>query len=300
MPKGIIQTLTPGNDMKKNLTKDEQQFLLNAKKFMEGSNLLLDLTNKIGMPLEWAITKLPEKATTMITAGVQKALLKSLKVALHTVPNSDLKDIQLDEALKLSTKGRWIHNAGVGFTGGVGGLFSEIGFLIELPISTSLIMRNIASKAQIMGMDPKDPRFAFECLYIFSLGSKSKKDDEMDSAYYSSRYVLSNAVASSAEFLAGSSAKFVLESIEKGSAPALLSFIAKVAGYFEVVVTRKMLAELVPVVGAAGGAGINILFNDFFGQAAHYHFGIKKLERMYGEDVVNEIYLKLDIHQKAV
>lgn len=103
-------------------------------------------------------------------------------------------------------------------------------------------------------MDHKDPSFPFECLFVFSLGSKNPNDDHLDSGYYASRIALNATIAKGTEFLATNSAKVVLENLEKGTAPAIVAFIGRIAGYFEVVVTEKMIAEAIPVVGSAGGA----------------------------------------------
>lgn len=39
-----------------------------------------------------------------------------------------------------------------------------------------------------------------------------------------------------------------------------------------------------------GGAAINACFTDYFNRIALYHFGIRKLERLYGERVVETTY----------
>jgi hypothetical protein len=47
---------------------------------------------------------------------------------------------------------------------------------------------------------------------------------------------------------------------------------------------------MVPIAGAVGGATLNAYFANFFNQVAYYHFGLRRLERMYGEEVVQNIY----------
>ena len=151
-------------------------------------------------------------------------------------------------------------------------------------------MRSILSQGQNYGEMSKEELIA-NSLYVFTLGSsKSDTDDKMDSAYYSSRLAMDYAIKNAAEYIALHGPKTVLRSLEAGSAPVLLEFIKEVAGRFNITVTEKMLAEAIPVVGAIGGAGINILFTDFFTLSSKYHFGIKHLESKYGKDEVQALY----------
>ena len=39
-----------------------------------------------------------------------------------------------------------------------------------------------------------------------------------------------------------------------------------------------------------GGAALNGYFANFFNRIAYYHFGLRRLERMYGEETVQRIY----------
>ena len=47
---------------------------------------------------------------------------------------------------------------------------------------------------------------------------------------------------------------------------------------------------MVPIAGAVGGAALNGYFTNFFNQIAYYHFGLRRLERIYGEEPVQDIY----------
>ena len=57
--------------------------------------------------------------------------------------------------------------------------------------------------------------------------------------------------------------------------------------------SEKVAAEALPVVGAAGGASINLLFIDHFQDVAQAHFTIRKLERKYGQDAVRAEYERI-------
>ena len=59
------------------------------------------------------------------------------------------------------------------------------------------------------------------------------------------------------------------------------------------VVSQKAAAQAIPLIGAAGGALINLAFVDHFQDMARGHFIVRRLERLYGEDIVQAEYDKL-------
>jgi hypothetical protein len=59
-----------------------------------------------------------------------------------------------------------------------------------------------------------------------------------------------------------------------------------IAERFGVVVGEKAAATLVPVVGALGGAAVNVIFIDHFTEIARGHFEVRRLERIYGSRAV--------------
>ena len=70
----------------------------------------------------------------------------------------------------------------------------------------------------------------------------------------------------------------------------LVQLIAQIASRFGVVVTQKMAAQAVPLVGALGGAAVNYLFIGHFQEVARAHFVVRRLERRYGKDAVRAAY----------
>jgi hypothetical protein len=62
--------------------------------------------------------------------------------------------------------------------------------------------------------------------------------------------------------------------------------VAAVASRYGVVVSEQADAKAVPVVGAAGGAVINVLFIDHFQDMARGHFIVRLLEARYGSSIV--------------
>jgi hypothetical protein len=58
-------------------------------------------------------------------------------------------------------------------------------------------------------------------------------------------------------------------------------------------VSEKVFVQSVPVIGALGGATINLLFVDHFQDVARGHFTVRRLERKYGKKKVKAQYMKI-------
>ena len=78
-------------------------------------------------------------------------------------------------------------------------------------------------------------------------------------------------------------------------APALVKLIATLASRFGIIVSEKVAAQAIPLIGAAGGALINTIFIDHFQNMARGHFIIRRLERLYDKDLIRQEYDKLDL-----
>jgi hypothetical protein len=271
------------------LTAAERQFVREAYHFLERDSVLLRIANAVGKPAGLLQKALPTIAQESIAKAVHKSLNAALKTSLKTLKTTGAKEFTT--SLKGTVKNRVVHGSMAAASGAVGGFFGGAGLIFELPVTTTIMMRNIASIATEFGFSKDDPETALECLYVFSLGSRSKNDDEFDSAYYSSRAAMAAALRNSAKYIAASSSKALLDSLHKGSAPIVINFISRIAAYFEIVVSEKMIAGAVPIVGSVGAATVNLAFTDYFGQAAKYHFGLLALEKKYGEAAVKEFYL---------
>jgi len=168
-------------------------------------------------------------------------------------------------------------------SGAAGGFFGLPGLIVELPISTALMLRSIADIARSEGEDlsPVDAHLA--CITVFALGGRTRSDDAAETAYYAVRAALARALSEAAEFVAQ-------RGIMEEGAPMVIRVMANLASRFGIIVTDKMAAEMVPVVGALGGASINLLFISHFQAVARGHFIVRRLERKYGPESVKREY----------
>jgi hypothetical protein len=69
--------------------------------------------------------------------------------------------------------------------------------------------------------------------------------------------------------------------------------MAQIASRFGVVVSQKIAASAVPILGALGGAAVNAAFLEHFRAVARAHFTMRRLERTYGPDLVKASYLSV-------
>lgn len=86
---------------------------------------------------------------------------------------------------------------------------------------------------------------------------------------------------------------------EKGltseGAPALVRLITLVATRYKVQLTQKAAGMLVPGIGAAAGAGLNLMFMDHFQDVSRGHFIVRRLERCHGAEAVHTAWQSIDL-----
>lgn len=259
----------------KKLTNEEREELIFAKTLLENPGIAAKITNFIGRPIEKGFDLLPNDWRDKIGEITTKTLLKVTEGTLLTMKHTSKK----------TTSNTW-HKFGVITSGGVGGFFGLPALVIELPISTSIMLRSITDIARSQGEKINSIESKLACLEVFALGGDSKNDDGTDTGYFVVRSALAKSVAETAEFIASKGM------VEEGS-PVILKFVVKIAQRFGIQIGEKSAAQAMPVIGAAGGALINTLFIDHFQDMAQGHFIVRKLEREYGPDFIKQAYVDL-------
>ncbi len=246
-----------------------------AKFLLENVSFALKITNAIGIPIEKGVERLPRKWSKSVNSFVRNALMVALNFAVKTLP--DKNSISSHE---------FLHKVSVAFTGFVGGLFGLPALAVELPITTTLMLRSIAGIAKSEGeqMDQIESKLA--CIEVFALGGRPKQDDSAETGYFVVRAALAREVAGAAEYITENG-------ITEEGAPVIIRLITKIASRFEINVTEKAAAELIPVVGGIGGSAINLIFMNHFQNMARGHFMVRRLERIYGQNTIKAEYEKL-------
>jgi hypothetical protein len=105
----------------------------------------------------------------------------------------------------------------------------------------------------------------------------------VDFGYYASRALLGR-------FAADATALLLERGAASLSAPIVGGLVSEIATRFSVVVTERSAASALPVLGAVGGATVNMMFMNHFQRVARGHFVVRRLERQYGVDVVRRLY----------
>ena len=255
-----------------NVETDDLQALKDAVDILESPGFAIELTNLIGKPIEHAVDKLPDAVSRRIDDAARNALQSSLRVALSTMSN--------ERALRPSNM---MHKVLTTLSGAVGGAFGLPALAIELPVSTTIMLRSIADIARGEGENIRVAETQMACIEVFALGGHSQSDDGAETGYYATRAVLARAVSEATKYLA-----------EKGlaaeGAPAIARLITKVATRFSVPVSEKFAAQAVPAIGGAGGAAINLVFINHFQNMARGHFTVRRLERKYGAEIIQRKY----------
>jgi hypothetical protein len=249
-------------------TSADLDALAEALRIMNSPSLAIRLANAVGIPIERLIANLPPNWSGAVTRAAGAAIQRALEAAVST----------MDPGRRLRAANAF-HKLAVGASGGIGGFFGVGALVVELPVSTTLMLRSIADIARSEGEDVRSVETRLACLEVFALGGLSAKDDAADAGYYAVRAALAAAMREAAEYLAE-------RGVASRGAPVLVRLISQIASRFSAAVSEKVAAQAVPVVGAVGGAAVNLAFIDHFQNMARAHFTIRRLERRYGPDAV--------------
>ena len=253
------------------LDETDRRALATAILRLERPSLAGRLAALAEKPIAFVGGSLPPGTSLVVARATERALERALDVALLT-----LRDGRLGG-------GRVMHSALASASGALGGAFGFAALAIELPVSTTIMLRAIAAIAREEGEDLGDPAAGLACLEVFALGAPVGGAEGAEAGYFAVRGVLAQALAGAAEIIArhgGAGA----------GGPLLARFMGLVATRFGIVVSEKAAAQAAAVLGAVGGAAINLAFIEHFQELARGHFTVRRLERLYGPAAVREEY----------
>jgi EcsC protein family len=255
-----------------NLSLQDYADLRTAAAKLETQSFAMTVASKLGVPAEALLHLLPKGAKRAVGTAVDKALRQCLQIA-----------IKVGKPRSGSVNNKRVHTAAVAVTGAVGGFFGLPGLVLELPITTTLMLHSIVEIARSQGEDFVGPDSALACLEVFALGPEGARGELVESAYYATRTALSQATREAASYVAR-------KGLAKEGAPALISFVGKIGSRFGLEVSEKAAAELIPIAGAFGGLTLNVLFSHHFQNLAEGHFTVRRLERKYGAGPIRLAY----------
>ena len=130
---------------------------------LERESLVARLSELTGEPVTQMLRMMPKEVSGQIHGVVQSALWQALEVALY----------KLDSGLpEPGTIGFKVMS---GITGGVSGFFGAATLAVELPVTTTLMLRSIAGIARREGEDLTHPGARLACLEVFALGPRRRE-----------------------------------------------------------------------------------------------------------------------------
>ncbi len=262
------------DDKSSPMTPGDQAALARAVEALERTSFAARVTGLLGRQLQMAGSLVPAKVSAVVSRAAGSALKASMHVALTSLRKGGQKD------------SRAFHRVMSAASGAAGGAFGFASLPVELPVSTTIMLRSIADIARGEGEDLSKPEGALACLQVFALGGHSSGADVMDGGYFAIRGLLAKSVSEAAAYVAQ-------KSVVDEAAPVLVRLMGLIAGRFGVVVSQKLAAQAVPIIGAVGGAAVNVAFTEHFQSLAKGHFTVRRLERLYSPEIVKREYERI-------
>ena len=240
---------------------------------VERPSVLVRIADMAGKPFEALLARLPAPILARMSDVTNVALRGALMTALLTLRKEGTT--RTSEARHRT----WAMMSGI--VGGGGGL---PGTLVELPLTTTIILRSIAEIARSEGEDLSDPETQLQCLQVLALGSPDPADDGADSAYYAARIAMAQSITAAARQIAK-------HGVASEGTSVVVKLVNQVAQRFGVALSDKLAAQAVPMIGGVAGCLLNYAFLKHFQTVARGHFRIRGWERQYGKGPVQEAYL---------
>jgi hypothetical protein len=275
----------------------DREALAGAVRRLESPGFAGRMTALAGRPAELAARALPGPVTGLVAKAAESALTRALDVALFSLRGGRFGAGRFIGSGRFNGwfglgrfdlgrlgGGRVVHSALASASGAVGGAFGLAALTIELPVSTAIMLRAIAAIAREEGEDLSDPKTGLACLEVFALGHTGPNAAEgVEGGYFAVRAVLARGLAQAAETVMNKGAAH-------GGSAAALRLLSPIVSRFGAIVSQKLAAQTVAVVGAVGGAAVNLAFIEHFQDVARGHFTIRRLERAYGAEAVRAEY----------
>ena len=257
------------------IANDDWTDLHRAVELLEHPGLAARLTSLIGSPIEEGLKLLPPTWQQQLSAVSERVVTRSLDTAVST--------------LNLERPGRSAplshRNLGI-LAGACGGYFGLPGTLLELPLTTMLILRSIAAVAADEGENLRELPGRLACVEVLALGGRVRSDDAADTGYYGVKLALAFHFSAVSEAM-------VRQGVAVQALPGTVNLVRAIAARFGIAISDKAALQMVPIAGALGGAMLNAIFIDHFQDMARGHFIVRRLERNYGESTIEKAYASI-------
>ena len=231
----------------------EQTLRACAADYVAARGTLMAVMERAGRVMQAGINRLPADAQRRVTEVARQGLELAFRTAV----------LGLEEGARPDKAPAY--RLGGALSGAVGGFGGFATTLAELPVTTGLIMRSVADIARAEGLDLREAEVQRACIEVFAFGGPLEEDDDADVAFWATR-------------LAGQEVAQLMASVVARLTPKLMA---------------KLGAQAVPLAGAAVGAGLNLVYMQFYQRMARVIFRLRPLEQALGRDAVRRRFAGL-------
>lgn len=236
-----------------------------AQLYLDANNAFMKLVNWAGNAAESVIDQLPDEWRDKLQDASEAALRAAYDAAQATqaaaTPDSWFSGVTA------WAQGEAWHRYAAAVTGALGGAGGLATTLVDLPVTTTLILRSIQQIAQGYGEDLTEPAVRNQCLSVFALGGPLPDDDDQETGLFAARLAVTGA--------------------------SLAALLKTAAPRFGVVVTEKFLAQAAPLLGAVAGGTINPVFTHYYQTMAHVHFRLRRIEKLHDAQQVGACFERI-------
>ncbi len=223
MPEGNINTLSD---------KSMQELRWSYQR-LEHPSFSARLSNVLAEPIEEAISLLPKDWQIRSDKTLKANTYRTVRVALFSMRTGGPP----------ASSHPVLHKPAAMGTGAAGGWIGPLALLVDLPLTTTLILRSIAHIARSEGEDLTSEESRIACVPVFALGARTKEDEQADVGYYALRTILGfHFVRDIAEYAANATGPHI---------PAFVELTRGIAARFGVVISDAAAVRMVPIAGAA-------------------------------------------------
>ncbi|TVR99822.1 MAG: EcsC family protein [Rhodospirillales bacterium] len=263
------------------IAPEDRAALAAAVDALEHPSLAARIASVIGRPVDEALTLLPKRWHDGLHGAAEVAIGKALGVAIGSLRPGPAGRV-----------GNLSHRALAAASGAVGGYYGLPALLLELPVTTLLMLRAIADVAHGHGEDLGRMESRLACMEVFAVGGRSPSVTYAEIGYFEVRAMLAIHFTPLARELADHGPAAL-------ALPAGVNLVRGIAARFGAVISDAAAVRMVPILGAASGALINTVFMAHFQHVAAGHFTVRRLERTYGEAAVDAAYRAIIAEQEA-
>ncbi len=162
-----------------------------ARAYLDATGLFMKIADLTGKAVEAALRELPAAVKAKIEELAHFALKKAYDAALWSDRKSFRNSSWIESVLAWANSEAW-HHAAVAVTGALGGIGGAATMVVELPVTTALILRSVQQIAISYGKDPSDSEVREQCIAVFALGGSLEDDADAEFGFWGVRFGIGN------------------------------------------------------------------------------------------------------------